>query len=157
MLCSATFGAVGREMISFYLFSRFLMEHFHLTQDYAWAKTPQMKGVSYNDAFFADLKQFADLYKNHWLKEMSDNQRSFQPFDLFANTDDVFDTIMHIEPKKTSKLGRLLGKNLKGYPAIDSEVSDVSMKKLRGLDAYNYFMTVHEQAINNVIKKKYNI
>ena len=156
-LCSATFGAVGREMISFYLFSRFLMEHFHLTQDYAWAKTPQMKGVSYNDAFFADLKQFADLYKNHWLKEMSDNQRSFQPFDPFANTHDVFDTIMHIEPKKTSKLGRLLGKNLKGYPAIDSEVSDVSMKKLRGLDAYNYFMTVHEQAINNVIKKKYNI
>ena len=54
-------------------------------------------------------------------------------------------------------LGRMLGKNLKGYPAIDSEVSDVSMKKLRGLDAYNYFMTVHEQAINNVIKKKYNI
>ena len=156
-LCSATFGAVGREMISFYLFSRFLMEHFHLTQDYAWAKTPQMKGVSYNDAFFADLKQFADLYKNHWLKEMSDNQRSFQPFDLFANTDDVFDTIMLVDPKKKSKLGRLLGKNLKGYPAIDSEVSDVSMKKLRGLDAYNYFMTVHEQAINNVIKKKYNI
>ena len=156
-LCSSTFGAVGREMISFYLFSRFLMEHFHLTHDYAWAKTPQMKNVSYNDAFFADLRQFADLYKNNWLKELSDNQRSFQPFDLFANTDDVFDTIMHIEPKKTSMLGRMLGKNLKGYPAIDSEVSDVSMKKLRGLDAYNYFMTVHEQAINNVIKKKYNI
>ena len=114
-------------------------------------------GREYNDAFFADLRQFADLYKNNWLKELSDNQRSFQPFDLFANTDDVFDTIMHIEPKKTSMLGRMLGKNLKGYPAIDSEVSDVSMKKLRGLDAYNYFMTVHEQAINNVIKKKYNI
>ena len=64
---------------------------------------------------------------------------------------------MHIEPKKTSKLGRLLGKNLTGYPAIDTEISDVSMKKLKGLDAYNYFITVHEIAINNVIKKKYNI
>ena len=31
------------------------------------------------------------------------------------------------------------------------------MKKLKGLDAYNYFITVHETAINNVIKKKYNI
>ena len=115
------------------------------------------EAAALKQALFADLRQFADLYKNNWLKELSDNQRSFQPFDLFANTDDVFDTIMHIEPKKTSMLGRMLGKNLKGYPAIDSEVSDVSMKKLRGLDAYNYFMTVHEQAINNVIKKKYNI
>jgi hypothetical protein len=64
---------------------------------------------------------------------------------------------MHIEPKKTTMLGRILGKNLKGYPAIDTEISDVSMKKLRGLYAYNYFMTIHEEAINNVIKKKYNI
>ena len=155
--CPNTFHSVGKEMMSFYIFSRFYMEHFHDTQNYAWAKTPQMKNVSYGDAFFSELGQFVDNFKNHWLKELSDNQRSFQPFDLFANTDDVFDTIMHIEPKKTSMLGRMLGKNLKGYPAIDSEVSDVSMKKLRGLDAYNYFMTVHEQAINNVIKKKYNI
>ena len=113
--------------------------------------------MCYNDAFLADLRQFADAYKNQWLKELSDNQRSFQPFDLFANTNDVFETIMHIEPKKTSKLGRLLGKNLTGYPAIDTEISDVSMKKLKGLDAYNDFITVHETAINNVIKKKYNI
>ena len=156
-LCSATFGAVGKEMMSFYLFSRFMMEHFNQTRDYAWAKSPQMKGASFNDAFFADIKQFADAYNNQWLKELSDNQRSFQPFDLFANTDDVFDTIMHMEPKKTSRLGRLLGKNLTGYPAIDTEISDVSMKKFRGLDTYNYFITVHETAINNVIKKKYNI
>ena len=143
--------------MSFYLFSRFMMEHFNQTCDYAWAKTPQMKGASFNDAFFADIKQFADTYKNQWLKELSDNQRSFQPFDLFANTDDIFDTIMRMEPKKTSRLGRLLGKNLTGYPAIDTEISDVSMKKLRGLDTYNFFITVHETAINNVIKKKYNI
>ncbi len=156
-LCTSTFGQVGREMMSFYLFSRFMMEHFDQTRDYAWAKTPQMKNASFNDAFFADLRQFADAYKNQWLKELSDNQRSFQPFDLFANTDDVFDTIMHIEPRKTSMLGRLLGKNLKGYPAIDTEISDVSMKKYRGLDTYNFFITVHETAINNVIKKKYNI
>lgn len=156
-LCSNTFSSVGRELISFYLFARFYMEHFHQTKDYAWAKTPQMKGTSYGDAFFSDLGQFVEQFKNHWLKEMSDNQRCFQPFDLFSNNDDVFDTIMHIEPKKTTMLGRILGKNLKGYPAIDTEVSDVSMKKLRGLDAYNYFMTIHEEAINNVIKKKYNI
>ena len=144
-------------MISFYVFSRFYLEHFHLTRAYAWAKTPQMKGVSYSDAFFVDLGQMCAAYKDEWLKEMSDNQRCFQPFDLYSNDDDVFETIMQVAPRKSSRLERLFGKNLKGYPAIDSEVSDVSMKKLRGLDAYNYFMTIHEQAINNVIKKKYNI
>ena len=133
------------------------MEHFDQTREYAWAKTPQMKNASYTDAFFSDVKQFADAYKNQWLKELSDNQRSFQPFDLFANTDDVFETIMRIEPRKTSMLERILGKNLNGYPAIDTEISDVSMKKLKGLDTYNFFITVHETAINNVIKKKYNI
>ena len=156
-LCSSTFGSVGREMMSFYIFCKFMMEHFDQTREYAWAKTPQMKNASYTDAFFSDVKQFADAYKNQWLKELSDNQRSFQPFDLFANTDDVFETIMRIEPRKTSMLERILGKNLNGYPAIDTEISDVSMKKLKGLDTYNFFITVHETAINNVIKKKYNI
>ena len=81
---------------------------------------------------------------------------AFKP-NVVVLSDDVFDTIMRIEPKKTSMLGRLLGKNLNGYPAIDTEISDVSMKKLKGLDTYNFFITVHETAINNVIKKKYNI
>ena len=156
-LATSTFSVMGRQMISFYVFSRFYLEHFHLTCDYAWAKTPQMKGVSYSEAFFVDLGQMCAAYKDEWLKEMSDNQRCFQPFDLYSNDDDVFETIMQVAPRKSSRLERLFGKNLKGYPAIDSEVSDVSMKKLRGLDAYNYFMTIHEQAINNVIKKKYNI
>ena len=156
-LATSTFSVMGRQMISFYVFSRFYLEHFHLTRDYAWAKTPQMKGVSYSDAFFVDLGQMCAAYKDEWLKEMSDNQRCFQPFDLYSNDDDVFETIMQVAPRKSSRLERLFGKNLKGYPAIDSEVSDVSMKKLRGLDAYNYFMTIHGQAINNVIKKKYNI
>ncbi len=156
-LATSTFSVMGRQLISFYVFSRFYLEHFHLTHDYAWAKTAQMKGVSYSDAFFIDLGQMAASFKDEWLKEMSDNQRCFQPFDIYSGEDDVFDTIMHIAPRKSSRLERLFGKNLKGYPAIDSEVSDVSMKKVRGLDAYNYFMTIHEQAINNVIKKKYNI
>ena len=31
------------------------------------------------------------------------------------------------------------------------------MKKIRGLDAYNFFMTIHEAAIDHVIKNKFNI
>ncbi len=156
-LGASTFSQMGREMISFYLFSRFYLEHFNETKNYAWAKTNAMKNTSYSDAFFIDLGQFADAYRSQWLKELSDNQRSFQPFELYTNEKDVFDTIKGIEPRKTSMMDRIFGKNLQGYPAIDTEISDVSMKRIKGLDAYNFFMTVHETAINNVIKRKYNI
>ena len=156
-LGASTFSQMGREMISFYLFSRFYLEHFNETKNYAWAKTAAMKNTSYSDAFFIDLGQFVDAFRSQWLKELSDNQRSFQPFELYTNEKDVFDTLKGIEPRKTSMMDRIFGKNLQGYPAIDTEISDVSMKRIKGLDAYNFFMTVHETAINNVIKRKFNI
>ncbi len=156
-LGASTFSVMGRELMSFYIFSRFFLEHFNETKNYAWAKTSTMKNTSYSDAFFIDLGQFVDAFRSQWLKEMSDNQRSFQPFELYSNEQDIFDTIIGIDPKKTSMMDRIFGKNLKGYPAIDTEISDVSMKRIKGLDAYNFFMTIHETAINNVIKRKYNI
>lgn len=152
----ATFSVMGKEMVSFFVFARFYLEHFQETKKYAWTKTQQMKGVSFSDPFFIDLGQFLDEYRAHWLKEMSDNQRSFQPFELYPAEADIFDTINHIHPKKTSKIDKWLGKNLQGFPAVDSEISDVSMKKIKGLDAYNFFISVHETAINNVIKRKFN-
>ncbi len=142
---------MGREMISFYIFSRFMLEHFSDTQDYPWAKTAQMKGSSFTDAFYSDIMQMAEAYRSGWLKELSDNQR------LYSNEDDVFDTINGFTPRKTSRLEKLFGKNLQGFPAIDTEVQNVSMKKIRGLDAYNFFITIHEEAIDHVIKNKFNI
>ena len=156
-LGTSTFSVMGREMISFYVFSSFMLEHFHATQDYPWAKTAQMKGSSFTDAFYSDIMQMAEAYRTEWLKELSDNQRSFQPFALYSNENDVFDTINQFTPRKTSRLEKILGKNLQGYPAIDTEVQNVSMKKIRGLDAYNFFMTIHEAAIDHVIKNKFNI
>ena len=41
--------------------------------------------------------------------------------------------------------------------AVDRPYGEVACGDQKRIDAYNYFMTIHEQAINNVIKKKYNI
>ncbi len=156
-LGDSTMNVMGKQLVSFYLFSKFINEHFDNTLNYAWTKTEQMKGISFRESFFSDLKNFVSIFRDQWLKELSDNQRSFQPFDLYSNQSDVFETIYNIEPHKASFIDRMLGKNLNGYPAIDSELSDVSMKKHNGLDPINYFMAIHEQAINNVIHRKFGL
>lgn len=64
---------------------------------------------------------------------------------------------MDMSRKKTGFWGKLTSKNLDGYEAIDNAIADISNDLHKKLPMYDYFMDVHWQAINKVLKSKFGI
>lgn len=167
-LSDSTKLLIQKPLISMFIFEKFYKEHLKYTWDGAWAKD---FSYSNNDSgsesrldssimtkdFFVKLTKFLKDFEVEWLREMENNSRSFKPFNLNTSGDNIFSSIDGYEPKKSGFFSKLMSKNLDGYEAIDNAVADISNELHKKLPMYDYFMDVHWQAINKVLKLKYDI
>lgn len=165
-LADSTRALVGKPLISMFIFEKFYKEHLKNTWENAWAKDfsyadddnegKMDSTVMYHD-FFVKLTKFLKDFDNEWLREMANNSRAFKPFNLETSGENIFNSIDGYEPKKTGFWGKLTSKNLDGYEAIDNAIADISNDLHKKLPMYDYFMDVHWQAINKVLKSKFGI
>lgn len=166
-LADNTRSIVDKPLITMFIFQKFFKDHLKNTWDFAWAKD-----FSYSDEsseenkldksimskdFFIKLKKFLTCFTDEWLEEMANNSRAFKPFNLETSGDNLFNAIDGYEPKKPGIISRITSKNLVGYDAIDNSVADISNSLHKKLPMYDYFMDVHWQAINKVLKTKFGI
>ena len=165
-LADATRALVGKPLISMFIFEKFYKEHLKNTWENAWAKDfsytdddneGKMDSTVMSQDFFVKLTKFLKDFDNEWLREMANNSRAFKPFNLETSGENIFNSIDGYEPKKTGFWGKLTSKNLDGYEAIDNAVADISNDLHKKLPMYDYFMDVHWQAINKVLKSKFGI
>lgn len=165
-LADATRALVGKPLISMFIFEKFYKEHLKNTWENAWAKDfsytdddneGKMDSTVMSHDFFVKLTKFLKDFDNEWLREMANNSRAFKPFNLETSGENIFNSIDGYEPKKTGFWGKLTSKNLDGYEAIDNAVADISNDLHKKLPMYDYFMDVHWQAINKVLKSKFGI
>lgn len=166
-LSDSTRAIIAKPLISMFMFQKFYQEHLKDTWDQAWAKD-----FSYSDSgnttngidssimskdFFTKLTKFLKAFRAEWIEEMANNSRAFKPFNLDTSGDNLFNAIEGYEPIKAGIFARFTGKNLVGYAAIDSNVADISNDLHKKLPMYDYFMDVHWQAINKLLKSKFGI
>ncbi len=165
-LADSTKSVIQKPLISMFIFERFYKEHLKNTWDFAWAKDfsysdddyeGKMDATVMTNDFFVKLTKFLKDFENEWLREMANNDRSFKPFNLDTSGDNIFNSIDGFEPKKSSFLSKLTSKNLDGYEAIDNAIADISNDLHKKLPMFDYFMDVHWQAINKVLKTKFGI
>jgi len=165
-LADSTRALVGKPLISMFIFEKFYKEHLKNTWENAWAKDfsyadddneGKMDSTVMSHDFFVKLTKFLKDFDNEWLREMANNSRAFKPFNLETSGENIFNSIDGYEPKKTSFWGKLTSKNLDGYEAIDNAIADISNDLHKKLPMYDYFMDVHWQAINKVLKSKFGI
>ena len=165
-LADSTRALVGKPLISMFIFEKFYKEHLKNTWENAWAKDfsytdddneGKMDSTVMSHDFFVKLKKFLKDFDNEWLREMANNSRAFKPFNLETSGENIFNSIDGYEPKKTGFWGKLTSKNLDGYEAIDNAIADISNDLHKKLPMYDYFMDVHWQAINKVLKSKFGI
>ena len=162
----STRALVGKPLISMFIFEKFYKEHLKNTWENAWAKDfsyadddneGKMDSTVMSHDFFVKLTKFLKDFDNEWLREMANNSRAFKPFNLETSGENIFNSIDGYEPKKTGFWGKLTSKNLDGYEAIDNAIADISNDLHKKLPMYDYFMDVHWQAINKVLKSKFGI
>lgn len=165
-LADSTRALVGKPLISMFIFEKFYKEHLKNTWENAWAKDfsyadddneGKMDSTVMSHDFFVKLTKFLKDFDNEWLREMANNSRAFKPFNLETCGENIFNSIDGYEPKKTGFWGKLTSKNLDGYEAIDNAIADISNDLHKKLPMYDYFMDVHWQAINKVLKSKFGI
>lgn len=165
-LADSTRALVGKPLISMFIFEKFYKEHLKNTWENAWAKDfsyadddneGKMDSTVISHDFFVKLTKFLKDFDNEWLREMANNSRAFKPFNLETSGENIFNSIDGYEPKKTGFWGKLTSKNLDGYEAIDNAIADISNDLHKKLPMYDYFMDVHWQAINKVLKSKFGI
>lgn len=165
-LADSTRALVGKPLISMFIFEIFYKEHLKNTWENAWAKDfsyadddneGKMDSTVMSHDFFVKLTKFLKDFDNEWLREMANNSRAFKPFNLETSGENIFNSIDGYEPKKTGFWGKLTSKNLDGYEAIDNAIADISNDLHKKLPMYDYFMDVHWQAINKVLKSKFGI
>lgn len=165
-LADSTRALVGKPLISMFIFEKFYKEHLKNTWENAWAKDfsytdddnkGKMDSTVMSHDFFVKLTKFLKDFDNEWLREMANNSRTFKPFNLETSGENIFNSIDGYEPKKTGFWGKLTSKNLDGYEAIDNAIADISNDLHKKLPMYDYFMDVHWQAINKVLKSKFGI
>lgn len=165
-LADSTRALVGKPLISMFIFEKFYKEHLKNTWENAWAKDfsyadddneGKMDSTVMSHDFFVKLTKFLKDFDNEWLREMANNSRAFKPFNLETSGENIFNSIDGYEPKKTGFWGKLTSKNLDGYEAIDNAIADISNDLHKKLPMYDYFMDVHWQAINKVLKSKFDI
>lgn len=165
-LADSTRALVGKPLISMFIFEKFYKEHLKNTWENAWAKDfsyadddneGKMDSTVMSHDFFVQLTKFLKDFDNEWLREMANNSRAFKPFNLETSGENIFNSIDGYEPKKTGFWGKLTSKNLDGYEAIDNAIADISNDLHKKLPMYDYFMDVHWQAINKVLKSKFGI
>lgn len=165
-LADSTRALVGKPLISMFIFEKFYKEHLKNTWENAWTKDfsyadddneGKMDSTVMSHDFFVKLTKFLKDFDNEWLREMANNSRAFKPFNLETSGENIFNSIDGYEPKKTGFWGKLTSKNLDGYEAIDNAIADISNDLHKKLPMYDYFMDVHWQAINKVLKSKFGI
>lgn len=165
-LADSTRALVGKPLISMFIFEKFYKEHLKNTWENAWAKDfsyadddneGKMDSTVMSHDFFVKLTKFLKDFDNEWLREMANNSRAFKPFNLETSGENIFNSIDGYEPKKTGFWGKLTSKDLDGYEAIDNAIADISNDLHKKLPMYDYFMDVHWQAINKVLKSKFGI
>ncbi|MBR6715095.1 MAG: hypothetical protein IKI83_01425 [Prevotella sp.] len=165
-LSDSTRAVIQKPLISMFIFEKFYKEHLKYTWDFAWAKDfsysdddyeGKMDATVMTSDFFIKLTKFLKDFEYEWLREMANNNRSFKPFNIETSGDNIFSSIDGFEPKKSGFFSKLTSKNLDGYEAIDSAVADISNNLHKKLPMYDYFMDVHWQAINKVLKTKFGI
>lgn len=165
-LADSTRALVGKPLISMFIFEKFYKEHLKNTWENAWAKDfsyadddneGKMDSTVMSHDFFVKLTKFLKDFDNEWLREMANNSRAFKPFNLETSGENIFNSIDGYETEKTGFWGKLTSKNLDGYEAIDNAIADISNDLHKKLPMYDYFMDVHWQAINKVLKSKFGI
>ncbi len=92
---------LANPMSTFTLFCQYLTNKLNDSLDQKWISQgePDYKQSFYGSPIHESLNQFTKFYLD-WLKEMKENDRSFEPFNLNTTNDNVFGFVKGVETKK---------------------------------------------------------
>ena len=133
-------------LTQFTFFSKLVRDHISETFSKTFSKNLNLQQDFSHDSFYIDLKKFVSCFFD-WLDEMSNNSRSFSPFNL--SKDDAFNAM--IKQKAVKGLDKSLFKDF-----FTSKLSEYQkeIKKENIKSNYEQFMRIFYKACEVALKEK---
>lgn len=136
-------------MTRFVLLSKYLKEQLIDSLHLPWAQDNGFTRNFVQASFVSTLDKYCESYMQ-WLSEMSDNDRSFKPYNLSVKDNDLYSIVNGVHPASIKALWAL-GKN--GYSLFDVVLGQ---QKSHSKSTEQKFMDMLYSATEMIIKKKFN-
>lgn len=144
-----TRSLLGAPMTRFVLLSKYLREQLIDSLELPWAKDNNFTKNFVQSSFVNILTEYCESYMQ-WLSEMSDNDRSFKPYNLGVKDNDLYSIVNGVNPKSINSLWAM-GK--KGYSLFDVVLG---RQKSHSKSLEQKFMDMLYSATETIVNKKFN-
>ncbi len=108
-----------KPLTQFLLFSKYVKYAIDNGLSRTWAIDSKIDDAFVKSSFMLNVKKLVDSYLV-WLEELSNNSRSFKPYNLNKNGGDIFSVINGLEP---SSIMELWAAGKKGYDLMDAALN----------------------------------
>ena len=148
-----TKAQIKNPLIQFLLMNKYLKKYVKkdgtVSDKFSWNKNYKFEEKNFfNSDFYNDVVTMLDWYIE-WLQELSDNSRSFSPFELGDTGDKIFSIVRGITPNKSGILG--LGKD--NYELFTEKLNKYDRKDQNN-ELESLFMELFYNTTNSLIKGK---
>ena len=151
-LGNRTKNQIKNPLIQFLLMNKYLKKYVQdgtVSNDPSWNRNYEFeKNNFFTSDFYYDVVTMLDWYIE-WLQELSDNSRSFSPFELGDTGDRIFSIVKGISPKKPGFLG--IGKD--NYELFTSKLNGYDRKDQNN-ELESLFMELFYNTTKSLIKEK---
>lgn len=151
-LGNRTKNQIKNPLIQFLLMNKYLKKYVKdgiVSDGLVWNKNYKFGERNFfKSDFYNDVVTMLDWYIE-WLQELSDNSRSFSPFELDATGDNIFSIVKGISPRKSGIFG--LGKD--NYELFTSKLNAYDRKDQNN-ELESLFMELFYNTTNNLIEEK---
>ncbi len=146
----STRALIERPLAEFTLFAKYLIEELANAQtNQTWVSDqPDYNQQVLSGNFYADLRSYVASYMN-WLTELAANKRSFAPYVLVQNREDVFGFVRDVKTKSVMSLKS-------NYDLYNTRLNSVTKSKLQQNTVEGKFIAHLYKATQGLVKDKIN-
>lgn len=150
-LDDSTSDQIKKPLTKFVLFCKYLNEQMGKSVNVQWRKARKFDSNFLSSSFYkSKLTAFRDSYIE-WLKEMSQNNRGFEPFDLTEKRKNVFSLVRGEDPKK------IWGEIASNYDLFDKYLNQMEKKLPKDISKNALFIELFHLATEKLVEKKFNM
>ncbi|MGL4519809.1 MAG: hypothetical protein ACRCUJ_09080 [Phocaeicola sp.] len=121
---SNTYQLLAKPLTQFTLFCKYMNEHLDENGKQPWLKVGGFDSNFFSNVFYKDFLESISREFLQWLRDMSVNQRAFDPINIDQDRGDLFALVRGVETKKLMCIDS-------NYMLFDNRLNQVTKKGLR--------------------------
>ena len=150
-LCENTREILSGPSTQFVLFSKYVTIHLKSALSQPWAKDNKIDETFLKSSFASNVKKIATEYLS-WLTEMSGNARSFKPYTLSADGDNLYSIVDGVKPGAIKSLWAF---NKSGYDLFDGALNEKQGSLSNNYTSEQKFFELFWDVTKMLVEKKY--